>query len=492
MLAATEPPSSESLDRRLAAGESSEYAVLPRPERRRWLVATIIVWVGLNQGMIWMTFSASTAGLQALLPEAGISDSEVDLMLNWGPICYLAAVWVYVFWVSRRGPKALYESVLLCATLICLGAALRGVPFCWPSCPRPRVWLHAGQILNALSGPVSGAVAPSFASIWFPVQERTLATSLVWMCQGAGPALGFAIALAADSPRGLSCILAAEAVSSIGAAVLWGLAVPRLPRSAPSRSAEAQRGMSSSSSSPAAAQSVGRALAELIAVLRRRQFALLALGGGFAIGAFQCWSASLAVLFPESSFPSFDGLRTGLLLSFVGNFGVFVGTLAAGPLGERFFHRRYKRVLLILSGLQALLLGLFSAAVPQPEASHGSVIRLGPWLLLGVLMMASVLNGLTGPLFFELGAEITYPAPEGVSASAFTFTVNSGGMLITALFSILGQAMQGAACCLLMASIVGAGLLLLLPVQEVYLRRSLDEFPEGPKAETTSAAVSTT
>lgn len=424
-----------------------------------------MVWVGFNQGVVWMTFSASAPELRQLLPSIDIPDSEINLMLNWGPICYIVAVWAFMFRMAQLGQQAVHECVLWGAALVCAGSVLRMVPLVclwWP-----RGWLHLGQVLNGLAGPVSAAVAPAFAAAWFPTEERTLATSLVWTCQSAAPSLGFAAALAVNGPGGLCVLMLLEAASSLLALAAWVLAVPKLPKVAPSHSAAVQRQAGGS------AGGIG-VLADLAAVLQKNRFWLLAVSGGAAVGAFQCWSASLGVLFSAEAAPGPGSMKTGVLLGLVSNAACFCGTLGAPALAERCFRRHYKGLLLLACGLQMLLFLLFSAVVPS--AGGGSPLLEVGWSgMLAVLAAASVVNGLGGPVCFELGAELTYPAPEGISASAYSFTVNGGGFAMMVAVSGGGPLAQGAASCLLMAAVVAASLLLILPVQEAYPRLAFDE-----------------
>jgi len=46
------------------------------------------------------------------------------------------------------------------------------------------------------------------------------------------------------------------------------------------------------------------------------------------------------------------------------------------------------------------------------------------------LCLASALLGATTPLCYELAAELTYPAPEGISAGILSFLNNVGGLLL--------------------------------------------------------------
>lgn len=341
---------------------------------------------------------------------------------------------------------------------------------------QPRLWLHFGQICNALAGPVSASIAPAFAAVWFPAEERTLATSLIWTCSSAAPSLGFAIALPTKTGAGLMAIMFGEAASSLVALAFWLVACPKLPRHAPSSSAAAHR---AACGDAGAGAGLASQLSELLAAMRRNRFWLLAVCGGTSVGAFQCWSASLSVLFAHSPFPAIGDDDMGKLLGLVSNGGTFFGTLAAAPLADRFFRRRFKRFLIIIGVLQVALLAAFSASVPD---KHGqAALPIGALGSVVVLTVASVLFGLGAPVCFELGAELTFPAHEGVSSSAYSFTMNVGGFVLIAVLSAGGSALTGAVSCALMAVVIGLCLVMLLFVPETYPRLTLDSelFDQG-------------
>lgn len=433
----------------------------------------VLVWVGFNQGIAWMTFSASPAELRELLPSAHIPDGEIDLLLNWGPIMYLIAVWPFLARMSSRGPDAVYGCVSGAGALVLLGCGLRMAAFI-EGAPVPHLWLHCGQILIGLAGPVSASIAPPFAAAWFPASERTLATALIWTCQSAAPSLGFAIALPTTTGAGLMTIMFGQLASALGALALWLFAVPKLPRCPPSSSAAAQREACVSAGGAVGEPLVASAplFEASLTALRRNRFWVLAIAGGASVGAFQCWSASLGVLFEHSPFPEISDASMGKLLGLVSNGCAFLGTLVAAPLAERYFHQRYKLLLVLILLLEALLLGVFSAAVPGREGD--AALPIGAKSALVVLSLASVLNGLTAPVAFELGAEVTFPCSESVSSSFLSFTLNAGGFALTAVLSAAGSALTGAISCAMMAGLVALCMVMLLLVSEAYPRLSLD------------------
>jgi hypothetical protein len=149
------------------------------------------------------------------------------------------------------------------------------------------------------------------------------------------------------------------------------------------------------------------------------------------------------------------------------------------PIAERFFERRFKLCLLLLFAVQLALFGLYT--ISQPIGDHPAIIpssglslfvlfvrptnasplslSLSVSLSLSLTLTlslccscgypslrgasrpqcaASTFLGATTPLFFELGAEVTYPSNEGVSAGLISGMLNLGGLII------LGPAPPGA------------------------------------------------
>jgi len=54
-------------------------------------------------------------------------------------------------------------------------------------------FIHGGQILNGLAGPVTMAAPPLISATWFPASQRTTATSLGILSGNIGFSLAFVI-----------------------------------------------------------------------------------------------------------------------------------------------------------------------------------------------------------------------------------------------------------------------------------------------------------
>ena len=84
---------------------------------------------------------------------------------------------------------------------------------------------------------------------------------------------------------------------------------------------------------------------------------------------------------------------------------------------------------------------------------------------------ASAFLGATTPLFFELGAEVTFPSNEGVSAGLISGMLNFGGLVLLVALGSIPPSWDGA----LITGTVLVCALLVVPVREVYLRSQYDE-----------------
>ena len=121
-----------------------------------------------NQCLFWFTFSSAPDPIEAYYQ---MGDSTVDALLRWGPIVFLVVV-PFAAWLLSR-PNGIKRTMQLSATLSMLCCVIRMVPG-FVSDPSYRhtekawVWLHAGQILNAVVGALVLAAPSRVSAVWFP------------------------------------------------------------------------------------------------------------------------------------------------------------------------------------------------------------------------------------------------------------------------------------------------------------------------------------
>ena len=170
--------------------------------------------------------------------------------------------------------------------------------------------------------------------------------------------------------------------------------------------------------------------------------------------------------------------RVAGVFGFLNSVGLNVGALASASLADRCCRRRLKR--LIAGAMVALALvaawwswGCCYASLPAAlGGGGGGAGRAGAGALGGAILVMGLAQGCADPLFYELGAELTYPASEAVSGAVLVLVWNTTTLVVLALPPSLGRAMNW-----IWVGGIGACLVLVASVRERYLRPA-----DGPLA----------
>lgn len=145
-----------------------------------------------------------------------LTNSVINLLLNWGPIMYLVFVPIVMMMLnSNLGGKGVYYTIFLGAALCAAGSLIRMVPT-WMGFelhPSAILLLHVGQILNGCAGPSMAGACTAFAACWFAPDERVLATAIAYGICALGPALAFIFAMFVRSTQDLELLLLLEMIS---------------------------------------------------------------------------------------------------------------------------------------------------------------------------------------------------------------------------------------------------------------------------------------
>jgi hypothetical protein len=249
--------------------------------RVRWYVLALFLWLTTNQCLCWFTFStASTPGVSEYYGfSTNNNDQEIDLLLNWGPICGLLMQPFATMMLSH--PRGLVRSMRLGAALTLACCAIRLVPsLISPSSASLHPLLHVAQALNAAAGPLLMGACSLMSATWFPPAWRASATAVAYSGGNAGQLLGFAFGplIVADSSARVETLLVVELVLAAVPALLCAIYLPARP-SQPVSVAAAQLGPSSA-----------RAwLARLRQALGNRSLVGLALLTGTQAGVVSAW-----------------------------------------------------------------------------------------------------------------------------------------------------------------------------------------------------------
>jgi hypothetical protein len=154
-----------------AEAAAGELLPTPAPSRARWWVLFLTCLMSAMQCAQWSWPGPIAGSLQALY---GLDAAAIQLLLNWGPIMYLATSLPYA-WAMRRSPAglrgAIFTGIALTATSTLLRLACRG-----PGAGSQA--LTVSLILNAAAGPPAMTSVTMLCELWFSPSERATATAV--------------------------------------------------------------------------------------------------------------------------------------------------------------------------------------------------------------------------------------------------------------------------------------------------------------------------
>lgn len=445
--------------------------------KRRYYILFIYSLLSFNQSLFWLTFSPIQEYAQDYY---NIDAAEVYLLLNWGPIIFIPAL-PFTFYLCDL-PGGLRKVVLASSSFCAIGMLLRVVVnLIHPLFPYSIYFLHAAQIFNAMSGPLVMSTVSQVSLIWFGVNERTKATAIAVFSNYLGSSFGFLLMPAlVTKPSEVPNILYTHAVMAVVAFLLTVSYFPEYPPTPPSRAAELQ--LQSLQSNAVASDSLDITLPKrpslksalfLVAshfwtCVTHPSFLMLSLSGGVLNGVFGTWTAIFSQILP------FTTTQTGWL-GFVCQIASIVGGILMGAVADtKSFSHRHKFLLVTSMCATVLcfvwfLLSISTWLFPKPPFPSSF------WPIALSLTCCGFTLGLSNPVYYELGAEITFPVPEAYSAGVITLWNNLGSLVFVFCAALINPDTLATLMNILMFLTVIISTIILLPVQENYLRRAKDE-----------------
>jgi cyanate permease len=343
----------------------AEFKVYPY----RWVVLAVFMAVVLVNQLAWITFAPIT-GVAAQY--YGVSDLSIGLLSMSFMLVFIfvsiPASWVIDTYGFRVG-------VGIGAVLTGVFGLLRGLGGQnYTLVLIAQIGIAVGQpfILNALT---------KVAARWFPLPERATAAGLGSLAMYLGIVLGMALTPILVLRSDIVTMLTIYGI----VAALAGILFLVFSRERPPTPA-----------SPPGMDERSLVFDGLKSMLTLRDFILLMVIFFFGLGVFNSVTTWIEdILRPRG----FTIVQAGV----VGGLMVFAGILGAVILPLLSDHYR-RRVPFIILAIGASILGLVGVTLATSY----------PLLLLSAFVMGFFLLS-AGPIGFQYGAEITYPAPEGTS-----------------------------------------------------------------------------
>jgi len=350
----------------------------------RWIVLLAFMSVVAINQLLWITFAPITSSAARYY---GVSDLSIGLLSMSFMIVYIVVSIPASWAIDTYGIRV----------AVGIGAALTGLFGLARGLAAPNYTLVLiSQIGIAIGQPFILNAVTKVAARWFPLQERATAAGLGSLAMYLGIIGGMVLTPYLALRSGIAGTLVAYgSVAAALAVVFFALARER-PPTPPCPPDQEARSM---------------VFDGLKHILRRRDFILLMVIFFVGLGVFNGVTTWIEdIVRPRGFSTTQAGMIGGLMVV-----GGVVGALVLPSLSDRY----RKRTPFMVLALVGATLGLGGIAVAP---SYGLLLTSA--FVMGFFLLSA------GPIGFQYGAEITYPAPEGTSNGLLLLMGQISGIVI--------------------------------------------------------------
>jgi len=335
----------------------------------RWVILTVFsVVVAVNQ-LMWITFAPITSIAAGYYK---VSDISIGLLSMIFMIVYVVisipASWIIDTYGIRAGVgigtvltgifgmlRGFYASDYTMVLISQIGIAI-GQPF----------------ILNAIT---------SLAARWFPIHERATASGLGTLAMYLGIVAGMTLTPYLTIQSGMDGMLNSYGIASLVSVIVFFILIKEKPPTAPCRPDQEERSL---------------VMAGLKQTLRKPNFIWLMLIFFIGLGVFNGVATWIEdILRPRGFSVTQAGITGGVMIA-----GGILGALILPILSDRY----RKRIPFIIAALAGTILGLAGITF-----ATGYTLLIVSAFFMGFFLLSA------GPIGFQYGAEIAFPASEGMS-----------------------------------------------------------------------------
>jgi len=335
----------------------------------RWVVLLAFMLVVVVNQLLWITFAPITSSAAQYY---GVSDLSIGLLSMSFMIVYIVISIPASWAIDTYGIRV---AVGIGAALTGIFGLLRGL---WAA---DYTLVLVSQIGIAIGQPFILNAITKVAARWFPIQERATASGLGSLAMYLGIFVGLALTPYLTIRSGIGAMLVAYGIVSVVAAVVFFGVARERPPTPPCPPDQEERSL---------------VLDGLKHTLRQRNFVFLMLIFFVGLGTFNgvtTWIEN--IVRPRGFSITQAGIIGGVMIV-----GGIIGALIVPSLSDR-YRRRTPFMILALAGATLGLVGITYAT--------------GYWLLLAAAFVLGFFLLSAGPIGFQYGAEVAYPAPEGTS-----------------------------------------------------------------------------
>jgi MFS family permease len=337
--------------------------------RNRWVILTLyMVMVAVNQ-LLWITFAPITGDATKFY---GVSDLRIGILSMCFMIVYIfvsiPASWI----IDKYGIRIGVGIGALFTGVFGLIRGFAGTDY--------HVLLIA-QIGIAIGQPFILNAITKLAARWFPMKERATAAGLGTLAMYIGILAGMTLTPYLIIGSGIGGMLYIYGIIAIVTSVVFILLIKERPPTAPCRPDQEERSL---------------VVDGFRQTLQTRDFIWLMVIFFIGLGVFNSVTTWIEdILRPRGFTATQAGFTGGVMI-----LGGIVGALII-PMLSDYYKKRTPFIVIALIGATLGLTGITFAT------SYWQLLASG--VALGFFLLSS------GPIGFQYGAEITYPASEGTS-----------------------------------------------------------------------------
>jgi MFS family permease len=336
---------------------------------RRWIMLIIYMMLIAANQLLWITFAPITTDATTYY---GVSDLRIGVLSMCFMIVYIV-VSIPASWIIDK--YGIRIGVGIGALFTGIFGFLRGFAGTdYNLLLLMQIGVAAGQpfILNAIT---------KFSARWFPIEERATAAGLGSLAMYIGILAGMTLTPYFVLGSGIKGMLYIFGIFSVSIAVFFILFIKEGPPTAPCRPDQEERSL---------------VFDGFMHTLRTKDFKWLMIIFFIGLGVFNSVTTWIEdIMRPRGFTATQAGITGGLMI-----IGGIIGALIIPMLSDK-LKKRTPFIFLALFGATLGLAGITFAT------SYWLLITSG--MVLGFFLLSA------GPVGFQYGAEITYPASEGTS-----------------------------------------------------------------------------
>jgi cyanate permease len=363
----------------------------------RWVILSVFMLVVAVNQLMWITFAPITSVAAGFYK---VSDLSIGLLSMIFMIVYIVvsipASWIIDTYGIRTGVGA--GAVLTGFFGMMRGFYAQNYTLVLIS----QVGIAIGQpfILNAIT---------SLAARWFPLKERATASGLGTLSMYLGIVAGMTLTPFLTLRSGIDKMLIFYGIISIIAVAAFFFLIREKPPTAPCTSDMEERTVIKDG---------------LKQVLGKRNFIWLMAIFFIGLGVFNSVTTWIEeILRPRGFSVTQAGMTGGVMIA-----GGILGALILPVLSDRY----RKRIPFIIIALAGTILGLTGVAF-----ATGYVALIISAFSLGFFLLSA------GPIGFQYGAEITFPASEGISNGLLLMMGQVSGILFIVAMDMMKSPVTG-------------------------------------------------